>query len=211
MISETEIRDQIVEVGRWLYEKRFITATEGNISVEFDGRLFFTPSGACKGILQAREIVETDLNGFRIAGHGDPSSEAVMHVEIYRRRPDVHAVVHAHPPYATAHSVAGIALTKAVLPEVILMVGSVPLAEYATPGTREMASAVGDSISQHDAVLLANHGAVTCGFDLRAAYFRMETLEHFAWISTIARILGGERELTPDQLANLRLLPRSHE
>lgn len=206
MTPEHQIRSQIVELGRWLYEKRFITAAEGNISARLGDRIFITPSGACKGLLSPEEIIETDLSGSRVAGERNPSSEAVLHLAIYRRRSDVGAVVHAHPPYATAFAVAGIALDKPVLPEVVLTIGKVPLVPYATPGTSEVANGVCTLIAEHNALLLGNHGAVTCGADLRSAYFRMETLEHFAWISTIARILGGERELTPDQVARIKAL-----
>ena len=206
MTPEHQIRSQIVEAGRWLYQKRFIAATEGNISARLGERIFITPAGECKGLLSPEEIVETDLSGLKVAGERNPSSEAVLHLAIYRRRPDVGAVVHAHPPYATAFAVAGIALDKPVLPEVVLMVGKVPLVPYATPGTSEMADGVCALITEQDALLLGNHGAVTCGADLRSACFKMETLEHFAWISTIARILGGERELTSDQVARIKTL-----
>jgi L-fuculose-phosphate aldolase len=206
MTSEEQIRSHIVEVGRWLYDKRLITATEGNISARLGGRVFITPSQACKGMLSPDDIVETDLGGSIISGSGNPSSEIIMHLAIYRERTDVRAFVHAHPAHATAFAVAGIALDKPVLPEVVVSIGEVPLVGYATPGTIEMAESLRPVIATHDVLLLGNHGAVSCGPDLRSAYFRMETLEHFAWISTVARMLGGERELTPDQVARLKTL-----
>jgi L-fuculose-phosphate aldolase len=125
-------------------------------------------------------------------------------------RPDVKAVVHAHPPYATAHAVAGKALDRPVLPEAVIVLGPVPLAGYARPGSAALADAIRNLIVRHDALLLGNHGAVTCGSDLRAAFFKMETLEHFAWISTIARCLGGVRELTPGQVRELTALLQVH-
>jgi len=206
MSPEQQVRREIAEVGRWLYEKRFVAATEGNISVRLGQRVLITPSGRCKGMLRPEEIVGTDLEGINDAGGLSPSSELLMHLAIYRRRPGVGAVIHAHPPHATGFAVAGIALDKPVLPEVVFFIGTVPLVAYATPGSREAADSVGSLIDSHDALLLSNHGAVTCGANLQAAYFKMETLEQFAWISTIARFLGNERELTPEQVARIEAL-----
>src|SRR5438093_7742483 len=203
MFSEAEIKDQIVEVGRRLYANRFIAAGDGNISARSGGHLFFTPTGMCKGFLKTEDIVKTDLGGKKIEGRRNPSSEALMHLEIYGLRPDVLAVVHAHPPYATGYAVAGMALDKALLPEVILTMGCIPLAEYSTPTTEEVSLAIRDLIPHHDALLLSNHGAVTYGKDLEAAYFKMETLEHFARISVVAKILGRERVLSDDALKRL--------
>jgi L-fuculose-phosphate aldolase len=157
----------------------------------------------CKGFLKADDIVKTDLAGKKVEGTRNPSSEALMHLEIYRLRPDVSAVVHAHPPYSTGYAVAGIPLDKALLPEVILTMGCIPLADYSTPTTEEVARAIRDLVPKHDALLLSNHGAVTYGKDLESAYFKMETLEHFARISVVARILGRERVLSQEALARL--------
>lgn len=203
MISEADIRRQIVEVGRRMYENKFIAAGDGNISARFGEFLFFTPTGACKGFLRPEEIVKTDLEGGKIEGTRNPSSEALMHLEIYKLRPDVFAVVHAHPPHATGFAVAGLALDKALLPEVILSMGCIPLAEYSTPTTEEVARAIRGLIPHNDALLLSNHGAVTYGNDMESAYFKMETLEHFAHISINARILGRERVLTREELNRL--------
>ena len=122
----------------------------------------------------------TDLDGQEAAGDRDPSSEMQMHLEVYRQRPDVQAVVHAHPPIATGFAVAGIPLDRAVLAEVLTTLGSIPIAEYATPSTSELPEAVRKYIKAHDGMLLANHGALTLGADLFAAYYKMETIEHFA-------------------------------
>jgi len=188
-----------------LYEKRLVAATEGNISAKLGDRLFITPSDCCKGMLDAEEVVEADLNGSK-TGERPPSSELMMHLAIYRRRPDVGAVIHAHPPHATGFAVAGIPLDRPVLPEVVFSIGTVPLVAYATPGSAEAADSVAALVDRHDALLLSNHGALTCGADLQSAYFRMETLEQFAWISAIARVLGRERELTPEQVAAIEAL-----
>jgi L-fuculose-phosphate aldolase len=203
MDSEMAIKDQIVEVGRRLYANKFIAAADGNVSARVGDVLYFTPTGMCKGFLKPEDIVTTDLTGKKLEGSRNPSSEALMHLEIYRLRLDVNAVVHAHPPYATGYAVAGLALDKALLPEVILAMGCIPLAEYSTPTTEEVARVIRGLVPGHDALLLSNHGAVTYGKDLETAYYRMETLEHFARISIVAKILGRERVLSEDDLRRL--------
>lgn len=203
MPSELETKEEIVAVGRRLYANRFIAAGDGNISARIGDQLLFTPTGMCKGLLKTEDIVKTDLEGKKLEGTRNPSSEALMHIEIYRQRPDVGAVVHAHPPHATGYAVAGMPLDKALLPEVILTLGCIPLAEYSTPTTEEVARAIRDLVPHHDALLLSNHGAVTYAGDLQTAYFKMETLEHFAGISIIARILGREQVLSEDALSRL--------
>ena len=127
-----------------------------------------------------------------------------MHLEVYRRRPDVQAVVHAHPPIATGFAVAGMPLDRAVLAEVVTTLGSVPIAEYATPSTKELPEAVRKYVQAHDGMLLANHGALTLGKDLFSAYYKMETIEHFAKISLVARLLGGERVLSREEVFRLQ-------
>ena len=127
-----------------------------------------------------------------------------MHLEVYRQRPEIQAVVHAHPPVATAFAVAGIPLDRAVLAEVVTTLGSVPIAEYATPSTQELPEAVRKYVKAHDGMLLANHGALTLGADLFSAYYKMETIEHFANISFVARMLGGERLLSRDEVMRLQ-------
>jgi L-fuculose-phosphate aldolase len=154
--------------------------------------------------MTADMMVVTDLEGRKLAGERDPSSEMQMHLEVYRQRPDARAVVHAHPPIATGFAVAGIPLDRAVLAEVITTLGSVPIADYATPSTRELPEAVRQYVKAHDGMLLANHGALTLGADLFAAYYKMETIEHFAKISLVARLLGGERLLSRQEVDRLQ-------
>lgn len=207
MISEHQIRKEICEVGRRLYEKRFIAAADGNISVRMGrDRILVTPSGMCKGRLDPEDIVVTDVEGRKIYGKREPSSEIVMHLVAYRERPDVCAVVHAHPPYATGFAVAGVPLDKPLISEVVLTLGTIPLAEYGTPTTPELASAVEPYVRGHDAILLANHGAMSLGPDVMLAYDRMETLDHFAQIWMVARILGKERPLSEEHVAKLRAI-----
>jgi L-fuculose-phosphate aldolase len=203
--SEAQLRADIVEVGRRLYARGYTASNDGNISVRLDAaRLLMTPKSVCKGFMEPSMMCITDLDGKKLAGDRDPSSEMQMHLEVYRQRPDVQAVVHAHPPIATAFAVAGIPLDRAVLAEVVTTLGSVPIADYATPSTKELPQAVSKYIKAHDGMLLANHGALTVGTDVLSAYYKMETIEHFAHISFIARMLGGERLLSKEEVLRLQ-------
>jgi L-fuculose-phosphate aldolase len=204
-MSEQELRAAIVEVGRRLYARGYTASNDGNISLRLDDRrLLMTPKSVCKGFMTADMMVVTDLDGKKLAGDRDPSSEMQMHLEVYRQRPDAGAVVHAHPPMATGFAVAGIPLDRAVLAEVVTTLGSVPIAEYATPSTKELPEAVRKYVRAHDGMLLANHGALTLGTDVFAAYYKMETIEHFAHISLVARLLGGERLLSRQEVDRLQ-------
>ena len=176
-----------------MYARGYTASNDGNISVRLGAdRLLMTPKSVCKGFMTPDMMCITDLDGRKLQGDRDPSSEMLMHLEVYRQRPDVQAVVHAHPPTATGFAVAGIPLDRAVLAEVLTTLGSIPIAEYATPSTKELPEAVRKYIKAHDGMLLANHGALTVGGDLFAAYYKMETIEHFAKISLVARLLGRE-------------------
>jgi len=205
MMSEDQLRADIVEVGRRLYARGYTASNDGNISVRLEGgRLLMTPKSVCKGFMTPQMMCITDLDGRKLAGERDPSSEMQMHLEVYRQRPDVNAVVHAHPPIATAFAVAGIPLDRAVLAEVVTTLGSVPIADYATPSTTDLPAAVRKYVKVHDGMLLANHGALTLGADLFSAYYKMETIEHFARISFTARMLGGERLLSREEVVRLQ-------
>jgi L-fuculose-phosphate aldolase len=202
---EEQVRADIVEAGRRLYARGFVASNDGNISYRLDdARLMTTPKSVSKGFMTPDMMVVVDYSGRKIAGDRDPSSELPMHLEIYRNRPDVNAVVHAHPPLATGFAVAGIPLTRAVLAEVITTLGSIPIAEYGTPSTAELPDAVRKYIKAHDGMLLANHGAVTCGTDVMGAYYKMETIEHFAKISLVARLLGREHLISREEVERLQ-------
>jgi L-fuculose-phosphate aldolase len=202
---EEQIRAEIVEVGRRLYARAYVASNDGNISVRLDEtRLITTPKSVSKGFMTPDMMVIVDYAGKKLAGDRDPSSELPMHLEIYRSRPDVNAVVHAHPPLATGFAVAGIPLTRAVLAEVVTTLGSIPIAEYGTPSTSELPEAVRKYIKAHDGLLLANHGAVTCCRTLMSAYYKMETIEHFAKISLVARLLGREHLLSREEVDRLQ-------
>jgi L-fuculose-phosphate aldolase len=202
---EHSLRCDIVEVGRRLHERAYVASNDGNISVRLAGdRILTTPKSVSKGFMAPDMMVITDMAGKKIAGERDPSSELLMHLAVYDSRPDIKAVVHAHPPVATGFAVAGIALDRAVLAEVVTTLGSIPIAEYATPSTQALADAVRRYIKAHDGMLLANHGAVTAAGDLFAAYYKMETIEHFARISLVARLLGREHLLSREEVDRLQ-------
>ncbi|HEX6214490.1 MAG TPA: class II aldolase/adducin family protein [Vicinamibacterales bacterium] len=205
MNAEEQARADIVEVGRRLWQRGFVASNDGNISVRLtDNRLITTPKNVSKGFMTPDMMVVTDLDGKKIAGERDPSSELKMHLEVYRNRPDARAVVHAHPPTATGFAVAGIPLDRAVLAEVITTLGSIPIAEYATPSTQELPNAVRKYVKAHDGLLLANHGALAIAGDVMSAYYRMETIEHFAKISLVAHTLGRENLLSRDEVERLQ-------
>jgi L-fuculose-phosphate aldolase len=207
MTTESTLRADIVEVGRRMYARGYTASNDGNISVRLaTDRLLMTPKSVCKGFMTPDMMCVTDLDGRKLQGDRDPSSEMLMHLEVYRQRPDVRAVVHAHPPIATGFAVAGIPLTRAVLAEVLTTLGSIPIAEYATPSTQELPDAVRKYITAHDGMLLANHGALTVGGDLYSAYYKMETIEHFAKISLVARLLGRENLIAREEVDRLQEL-----
>ena len=194
----------IVEAGRRLYDKGYIVSSDGNISARFDeGRLIVTPSGLCKGTISVEDLCVCDMEGRKVSGRLSPSSEIGMHLFLYRERPDIKAVVHAHPPTATGFSVAGMPLTDCVLPEVVITLGSIPTADYGTPGGPGISEPIRKYVKDYDAYLLENHGATTVGSDVMNAYFKMETLEHFARILFVARQLGGANVLNQDQVDKL--------
>ncbi|MBI6547048.1 MAG: class II aldolase/adducin family protein [Cyanobacteria bacterium NC_groundwater_1444_Ag_S-0.65um_54_12] len=209
MIHEPERRQQLVDSCRMLYERGLITGSAGNVSIRLAEDCYLTtPSGLCKGFLKVDDLVVVNGAGQRLAGRHQPSSEYDMHSAIYAVRPDVEAIVHAHPPNATACSVAGRSLATPILTETILTIGEIAMAPVALPGTAEVAASLQGLIAKHDAIVLAHHGAVTCGPDLASAYQRMEVLEHTAHIYWIATMLGGAKalpDLTVEQLLAKKL------
>lgn len=204
-MSADALRGDVAEVGRRLYAKGLIAGCEGNVSVRDGDRLFVTPGGVCKGFLAANDIVTTDLEGRPERG-GHASSEIQMHVAVYRVRRDVCAVVHAHPPAATGFAVAAIPLDRPVLAEPVVTLGPVLLVPFGTPSTPELAERVAAAIPSAHALLLANHGALTVGETLWRAWERMETLEQFARIALVARLLGSPHELSSEAVSALEAL-----
>jgi L-fuculose-phosphate aldolase len=188
--SEEEHRRDVCTVGLWLHRRGFVAATDGNISLRLDPhRILTSPTGICKGMMSPDDLVITDTAGNKISGRRNSSSELAMHLLIYRRRPEVNAIVHAHPTTATGYAAAGLPLNKALLSEAVIGLGCVPLANYGTPGTSELTASIEPLVQMHDAILMANHGVVTYGVDLLSAFFRMETVEHFASVALVTELL----------------------
>jgi len=204
-MDERQIREQIVEVARRCYDRGLIVAGDGNISVRVaPGRIIATPSAVSKGWMKPEMMVVVDEDGRPLETSSyRVSSEFPMHQIVYQTRPDIHAIVHAHPPHATGFAVAGLALDKAILSEVILTLGCVPLARYGTPSTTELTAAIEPFLPYHDALLMANHGAVAYAETLEKAFNKLETLEHTARISLIARSLGNENTLPGEAIEKL--------
>jgi L-fuculose-phosphate aldolase len=202
-MNERDARRDIVRVGQLLYERSYVVSSDGNVSVRLDdGRIVATPTMTCKGRMTEDSLALTDIEG-RALNDCRASSELAMHLLIYRERPDVKAVCHAHPPHGSAFAVAGLAIDRPILSEVILTLGCVPLAEYGTPSTDELTDAMQPLVKHHNALLMANHGAVAYGSDLWQAFDRLETLEHTAKIAILSQALGGARNLPPDSIEKL--------
>ena len=202
-MDEKSLRREMLRVCHLLYERSYVVSSDGNISVRLDdGRIIATPTQTCKGRMTEEMFAITDLEG-RPLNDRRASSELAMHLLIYREREDVRAVCHAHPPHGSAFAVAGLAIDQPVLSEVILTLGCVPLAEYGTPSTDELTEAMLPLVKHHNALLMANHGAVAYGADIWQAFDRLETLEHTAKITILARALGGSRALPPAAIEKL--------
>ena len=206
MVSEYEIKKQICEIGQRIYNKGMVAAIDGNISVKISENEFLcTPTGVSKGFMTPEFICKVDKNGNVIpANQGfKPSSEIKMHMRVYKERPDVQSVVHAHPLYATSFAIAGIPLTEPIMPEAVIALGCVPFAEYGTPSTEEIPDAVSKYLQYYDAVLLENHGALSYSDSLINAYYKMESLEFYAQLLYQSKVLGGPKTLSEAQVQSL--------
>jgi len=194
--TEREHREDICRIGQLVFQKGWVAANDGNITIRLDPeRILATPTGVSKGMMHHDDLIIVDMKGNKISGRAERTSEIGMHLTIYEMRPDVKAVVHAHPPVSTGYAAAGRPLNLGLLPEVVVGLGCVPLAGYGLPGTPELTEPMRPLIPKYDALLMANHGAVCYGEDVYKAYFRMETVEHFARISLVAELLGGAKTL----------------
>lgn len=205
-IGEYELKKMICEIGKRVWTKGFVAANDGNISVKLNEReVLTTPTGVSKGFMTPDMIIKIDRQGKMLSGNSNyrPTSETQMHLAIYDERPDVGSVLHSHPPYCTSFAVANIPLNKCVLPEAIIVIGAVPIAEYGLPSTNELPDAIKPLIKNSEAVLMQNHGALTVGPDLLTAYHRMETLEHTAKIVHLARQLGNVNVLPQNEVDRL--------
>ena len=198
------LKKDIVEAGRRVYDRGYVASNDGNISARVDNeRVLITPTGVSKGYMKPEDIVLVNMDGKVLSRTSKPSSEVFMHLEVYKQRPDVNSVCHAHPIYATGFAVARIPLDQCVLPEVVVALGSIPLVEYGTPGTEEFYKPLLKYLKDHDAFLLANHGALTIGKDVFNAYHKMETIEHFAHIAYVAQQIGQVNILNKDDVQKL--------
>jgi L-fuculose-phosphate aldolase len=207
MATERQYREQIVRYGRTLHQRGFVAATDGNLSVRLSqNRILCTPTCMSKGEMRTADMVIVDMEGSLLAGRRNVSSEIGMHLLIYRLRPDVMGVVHAHPPTATGFAAAGVALNQPLVCEVVIGLGSIPLAKYGTPGTSELTEALEPLVPHYDAILMSNHGVVTCGADLSQAFMKMETVEHFARIALVTHQLGHQQPLGAAELEKLVLV-----
>jgi L-fuculose-phosphate aldolase len=196
-----DLKETIIDIGKRMYSKEWIAANDGNISVKIaENRVLMTPTRQSKGFMTPEMLTIIDFEGNIVEGTYKPSSESLMHLSVYKARPDINAVVHAHPPVSTAFAVAGIPFDKFILPETILELGKVPIAPYATPGTPELSESFKDIIDSHDCFLLKNHGAVSLGDDLMTAYYKMDSLELMAKIVFHATLLGNVDEIPKDKV-----------
>ena len=203
-VSEDKLRAEIARFCHLIYEKSYVASTDGNVSVRLpDGHIMCTPTICNKGFVKPEDMVIIDSKGQRVKGERKASSEIAMHILIYEMRRDINAVVHAHPQCATAYAAAGIPLNKALISEVVLALGCIPLTQYGTPGTPELSDQLRPFIKDFDALLMSNHGVVTYGANLEEAFNRMDTVEHFAKISIYTKILGRERLLSNEDVEKL--------
>jgi L-fuculose-phosphate aldolase len=202
-MNESEAKKLIIEVGKLLYERSYVVSSDGNVSIRLDeNRVLATPTMTCKGRMTEDGLAITDLEGNALNDQR-ASSELAMHLLIYKMRPDIKAVCHAHPPNGTAFAVAGLAIEQPILSEVILTLGCVPLTDYGTPSTDELTESMKPFVEHHNALLMANHGAVAYGEDLWQAFDRLETLEHTARIAILAKALGGANDLPANAIEKL--------
>ena len=204
--SDEEAKKMLVEIGRRMYMKNFVAANDGNISCKVDDEtIWTTPTGVSKGFMSEDEMVKMRLDG-KIISQGDlsPSSEVKMHLRIYNERDDVLAVCHAHPPIATSFAIAGLALNQAIYSGAVISLGIVPCVHYETPGSQQLPDSIAPYVRDYNALLLANHGAVTWGTSLMEAWYRLEAMEHYATVSMYSiNVIGKANVLSCDQINEL--------
>lgn len=203
--SQTQARADITQIAQLCYERRYICGVEGNFSIRLEENLILTtPAGVCKGRINEDDLVLVDMTGApKDSGNKRPSTELKMHLTVYQNRPDVIACVHAHPTYAVGFSVAGVDLNQYILPEVVVTLGKIPVAPYATPSTEEVSDSISSLVKDHDSLILDHHGALTYGSDLWDAYYKLETIEHHAQTLYVAHTLGKVNTLGESEISKL--------
>src|SRR5262249_23780880 len=203
-MNEYKLKEFICESGRRLYNRGFAAANDGNITIRLNDReILCTPTMVSKGFMKPEDVCKVDYEGKQLAGTRKRSSEVLLHLSVYKARPDVHAVVHCHPPYATAFAVAREPIPKCVLPEVEVFLGEVPMADYATPGTQQFADTILSFLKDCNTIILANHGTVTFGPDLEKAYFNSEIIDAYCKILLLPRQLGPIHSFDEKQTGEL--------
>jgi len=204
MNNEHKLKEWICEIGRRLYNRGFAAANDGNISYRLnDKEVLCTPTMICKGFMKCEDMCKVDLEGKQLAGTRKRSSEILLHLAVYKNRPDVKAVVHCHPPHATAFAVAGVPIPQCILPEVEVFLGDVPTARYETPGTQKFADTIVPHLKASNTIILANHGTVTFGPDLEKAYWNSEIIDAYCKILILAKQIGNVNYFTPGQTKEL--------
>jgi len=202
--TESQHRADIIEICKRVYRNGWVAANDGNISIKMDAdTVLCTPTGMSKGYLTPDQLIKVDMSGNKIEGELNPSSEVKVHIDVYKNKENINSVVHAHPPYATGFAVAGLALDQCIIPEIIVSLGSIPLAKYGTPSTFEIPEHVREYLKDHNVFLLENHGALSIGEDVYQAYYRMESLELFAKINLIARLIGNVNVLNEEEVRKI--------
>lgn len=203
-MREWEIKELLCDIGRRVYQREFVAANDGNFSVRLpDNTILATPTLVSKGYMTPEDIIKIDMDGNVIEGRKKPTSETRMHIFVYKNRSDINAIVHAHPPYATAWAIVGEQLPKCVMPEVEVLIGEIPITEYAPPGSQALAESLKTFIEKHYVFLLSNHGVLATGRDLMEAHFRMEIVEHYCKILMLAKQIGQIRKLSPEQMRHI--------
>ncbi len=205
-MTENQLKLEICQIGKRMYDSGFVAANDGNISVRMNsGQIITTPTGVSKGFMSPDMLLTVNMEGDVVAANGKwrPSSELKMHLRVYKERPDVKAVVHAHPPHATTFAIARTPLNRPLIAEAVVTLGCVPVADYATPSTGEVPDAVAPYLEHFDAVLLANHGALAWGENLIAAYHKLESVEFYAKLTFLSAQLGNAVELSASQIEAL--------
>jgi L-fuculose-phosphate aldolase len=203
-LTEWQAKELLCEIGRRVWTRNYVASNEGNFSYRIDDdRVLTTPTGQSKGFMKVEDIVTVDMSGKKISGEKKPTSEVKVHLEIYQQREDIKSVIHAHPPYATAFAVMKRPLPQCVLPEVEVFLGEIPIVEYATIGSRDLADAVKPFLGEFSSFLLANHGALTIGKDIEDAYYKMEIVEEYCRVLHYTRTLDGYTQINEEKLSEL--------
>ncbi len=202
--TESQYRNDIIEICKRVYRNGWVASNDGNISIKIGpDSVLCTPTGMSKGYLTTDQLVKVDMNGNKLEGELEASSEVKIHLDVFKNKPGINSAVHAHPPYSTAFAVAGLPLDQCIIPEIIVSLGSIPLTEYGTPSTQEIPNSIRKYLNDHNAFLMENHGAFTIGGDVYQAYYRMESMELFAKISLLAKTLGNVNNISEENVRKI--------